>query len=104
MPGVPNRPKAGKEWTDALRTSNEVRALQIHAASVAILLGFDILLKQFLPPADPHHPAGVWLHHVLDWGSVALVAALTWICLMMLLVGVVESTREVAKKLRGSQS
>lgn len=77
----------------------EIHALVTHAVCVAILLGFDLWVKRLLPEAEPKVPASVWLHHVLDWGGVAMVAALTWICLMMLLSGVVDATRDAIRRL-----
>ncbi len=81
----------------------EIRALLLHGASVTILLGFDVGLKRFVPLPDPLHPAGVWMHGVLDWSAVALVLALAWICLMMLLLGVVDSTRAVIHRVKGER-
>ena len=96
-------PLDSRGLSQVIRTSQEIRALLVHSVCVAILLGFDLCLKRILPAPDPHHPAGVWLHHVLDWGAVTLVAALTWICLMMLLLGVVDSTRDVIKRWQGGR-
>ena len=87
-------------WRRAVAESSEIGALVNHSVSVVICLGVDALVKWVAPAADVAHPASVWLHRVLDWGAVALVAALTWHCLMLVLTGAVEATRGVWRKRR----